>query len=112
MEMRQSYYYPHHPVPAHAEIADIVKKNNTGFAGGIARLAKQRADDSVRAARFVYDGRPKAIVVRAEPLDKLSKRAISKIGSARDDHASGFATGVRIDHPNALYRIRQGHFAG
>jgi hypothetical protein len=55
-------------VTAHSEIADIVKENNPGGARRVHRIAEQRANHHIRAARFVDDGRPKIIVPFAKQV--------------------------------------------
>src|SRR5579862_5047595 len=87
-------------VTAHAEIADIVKEDDASCAGGIDRVAKQRANDYVGTARFVDDGRTKTIVLAAKALQALGKRAGAEIGATAYNEARGFASSVGVDDMN------------
>src|ERR1700733_3167992 len=51
-EMRERHGGADRRVPAHAEIADVVEEDQAGRAARILRLAEQRADQGVMAARF------------------------------------------------------------
>ena len=59
-------------VAAHAEVADVVEEDDAGGAGRIGRLAEQRADDDVGAARLVDDGGAEAVEAVAEDRARRS----------------------------------------
>ena len=52
---------PDGAVAAHAEIADVVEEDHAGRARRVVRLAQQRADHHVRAARLVDDARAEVV---------------------------------------------------
>jgi len=81
---------------AHAEVTDIVKKNDSGGTGGIGRFEKGSADDDIGAARFVHDCRAEPVVLVAENVQSLLHAAAAEFGSPADNDPSRFATGVRV----------------
>ena len=89
-------------VPAHAEIADVVKEDHGGGAGGIHGIAQQRADHNIRPSRLVDDGRSKIVVLTAKALQSLDERSLPEIGTSAHHQARGLAAGVRIDYANSL----------
>ena len=62
-------------VAAHAEVADVVEEDHAGRARRVGRLAEQRADHHVRAARLVDHGRAERVVPVAEDRQPLGHRA-------------------------------------
>jgi hypothetical protein len=84
------------PVPAHAKVADIVEKYHARDAGWVGRFEEGRADDHIGAARLVYDGGTERVMLVAKNFQSVRDAAAAEIGSATDDNASRFATGVRV----------------
>ncbi len=88
-------------VATHAEIADIVEKDDAGDAAGIGRLTKQGADDDIGAARLVDDGGTERVVMALKQSAPVGEATAAKIRAAGDDHARRLAAGVRIDDMDA-----------
>ena len=76
-----------HAVAAHAEHADVVEKDDAGGASRIDGGDEQSADQDIRAARFVDDGRSERIVQFGESFSSLGEWAGAQIGSAGNDDA-------------------------
>ena len=93
---------------AHAQVTDVVEKNDAGDAGRVFGLNQQRADHHVRTARLVYDGRTKRIVLLSEYVQFISHAAAVKLGSAAHHDARGFAAGVRVNDRNAFHDAAMG----
>jgi hypothetical protein len=55
-------------VAAHAEIADIIKEDDAGGAGGVLRLTEERTYHDVGTSRLVNHGRAETIVFLTEAL--------------------------------------------
>jgi len=83
-------------VAAHAEVTDVVEENDSGSAGGIGGFEKSCANDDVRAARFIYNCRAESVKLVAKNAKPIGHAAAAEVGSAADDYASRFATGVRV----------------
>ena len=64
---------------------------------------EQRADDRVRAARLVDDGRAIGVELVAEAAAPSGERPVAEVGAAVDDQARGFAAGVRIDDADLFH---------
>ena len=94
---------------AHAQIANIVKKNYAGGAGRIGGLTQQGADHNVRAARLVYHCRAESIVLDAKAIQTLGQRAAAKVGTSAEDYACRLPTRVGVNHANSL-GVASGHF--
>ena len=82
---------------AHAEVSDIVEENDAGGARRVVRLAKQRADQCVMAARLVYGAAAEMIELAGEASEPFGKRAFAQRRPAIDDHASGLALRMGVD---------------
>jgi hypothetical protein len=108
-------------VAAHAEIAHVVEKDNTGCGCGIVRRAKQGADDYFGAARLIEDRSPKAIVSGAKCLHPRLEAIFAQRRTARDYNTGRLAGSVGIDdldssgetdairHVRIVERIHQYH---
>ncbi len=96
-EMRQRHRGADRPMAAHAEKADVVEEDQPGGASRILRLAQQRADQRVEAARLVDDESPDMIEFLGEALAPLGERAAAERRPAFDDEPRRFALGVGID---------------
>jgi hypothetical protein len=73
---------PDGAVPAHADVADIVEEDDPQLAVAAMRLAQECANDGIRAARLVDDGRAVVVKVLAKARDALRERTCAKIGTA------------------------------
>ena len=89
-------------VPAHAEIADVVEKDDPGDAGRVFRFEQQRADHHVRTARFIHDGRAKVIERLLKTVAPDGERSAPEVRAAGNDDPRRFTAGVRIHDPDAL----------
>ena len=92
-------------VAAHLQHADVVEENDAGDAGLVRGRTEQRADQHVRAARFVHDGGAETVVLRGEHFELLRDAAAAEVGPAADDDARGFAAGVGVNDLDALHRL-------
>src|SRR5687768_15446315 len=90
--VREGHHHPDHPVTAHAEPADVVEKDHAGRTTRLGRGHEHRADDHIRSARLIDNGRPKAIVLLAKTFELLGNAAAAKVRSAADNGASRLAT--------------------
>jgi hypothetical protein len=95
---------------AHANVADVVEEDHPAGIGGVGRCAKERADQHVRAARFVDDRPAPRIVLVAEAVPALRHVTVTQIGATADDYARGLASGVGVDH--ARRHGWKGHHVG
>jgi hypothetical protein len=86
---------------AHAEVSDIVKEDDSGGACLVQGLAQERADDNVGAPRLVDHGGAEIIVVAAEALAALGKRAVAEVGPSLQNEARGFSGGVGVEDRDA-----------
>ena len=103
--MRQRDDQPHHAVSAHAEVANVVEEDDSRGARRVARLAKQRADEHVRATRFIDDGRTETIMLFAEDFQTVGHAATAEIGSAVNNDARRLAARVRVDDLNSFHAV-------
>src|SRR5271157_5928663 len=83
---------------AHTQIADVVKEYDPGAASRINRIAQQSTDHGIGAPRLVDDGGAERIKLAAKSLQAQSQCASTEVGATLHDDASGFATGMRVDH--------------
>jgi hypothetical protein len=100
-EMRERGDEADRSVTAHADVADVVEENHSGGTGRIDRIAKQRADDYVRASRFVDDCCAEIIMQTLKAVSAIGERATAEIGSAADDETGGLSGSVRVEDGNA-----------
>ena len=89
------------PVAAHAQVARVVEEDHPGGAGRVGRLAQERPDQSVPAARLVDHRLPEVVGV-PQPLQPLVEAAAAQVRSAGDDHPSGLAGGVGVNESHSL----------
>jgi hypothetical protein len=89
---------------AGVEEAHVVEEDHAAGRGGIGGGHDQRADERVEAARFVDDGGAEPVEALAEDAGLRRDGARTKVGSARDDDAGGFALGVGIDDVDGVHR--------
>src|SRR5687767_11757953 len=89
-------------MPTHAEVADIVEEDDARRARGIDRLADERPDKQVRAARFEDHGATEIVEPFAEELHAVGERTRAQLRSAGDDHARRLAGGVGVYDADAL----------
>ena len=86
--MRKRHGEADRPVAAHAEIADIVEEDDAGRAGRVVRLAQQRADQRVVAARLVDGEAADMIELARRSGAPLGERPAPERRPAVDDHAA------------------------
>jgi hypothetical protein len=85
-------------VTAHAEVADVVKKDHASRAGIVHRFAKQGAYHHIRSPGLVHNCRPEKVVVGGKSLEPIREGVIAQVRAAGDYHASRLTGGVRIDN--------------
>src|SRR5215472_9323125 len=105
-QVRERNDHAYGAVTAHAEISDIVKEDDACGARAIHGIAQKSAHDHVRTAWLVDDRGAKAVILRAKAFPAFGHRALSQIRTAGNDQPGGFATGVRVDDPDALCEVR------
>ena len=69
-DMRQRHGEANRPVAAHSEVSDIVEENHGGGARRVIRLAEERADERVVAARLVDGGAAEMIELAGEGVSR------------------------------------------
>lgn len=79
-EMRERDNEANRPVPAHAEVADVVEEDDAASAGLVLGLDQQRTDDDLRAARFVDDGGAVVVEVALKSRAPSGQRTATQIG--------------------------------
>ena len=97
----ESRYQPDGTVPAHTEIADVIKEDDAGGACGIDGLAQQGPHHHIGAPRFVYYCRPKFVVLGAKALKSRGQRPIAEVGAATNHHPRRLSAGVGVNHSNS-----------
>ena len=102
-EVCQGDHQPDCAMAAHAQVADVVEKDDAGNACFVDRLDQESTDDDLRATRFVDNRGTETVMLTAESLNPRRQRAMAKIRSTGNDHASGFTTGVRVDNLNRFH---------
>jgi translocation and assembly module TamB len=99
-QMRQRSHDTNGAVSAHAQAADIVKKDHTRRAVSIHGLAQQSAHQYFRAPRFVHNGGPKFIVVSGKPPQPVCECIVAQRRPSSNHHPRRFASCMRIDYQN------------
>src|SRR6266850_2273752 len=89
-----------------APTGDVGEENDSGSAGGIGGFEKSCANDDVRAARFIYNCRAESVKLVAKNAKPIGHAAAAEVGSAADDYASRFATGVRVYDRDASHETK------
>ena len=74
-QMSQGHANSDRSVAAHAQVSDIVEENDAGRASGILRLQQQSTHHDIRAARFVYNGRAKRVVLFTKGFELFGRAA-------------------------------------
>ncbi len=75
------------------------------------RLAEERADQRVVAARLVDGEAADMIELGGEAAQPLSKRPVAERRPAVDDHARGLALGMGVDDPHRAQSFAPGQEA-
>jgi hypothetical protein len=91
---RERYDEADGSVTAHAEIPDIIEKDNCGRAGWIAGGEEKSANNGIGSTRFVDDGGTEMVEGVPEKITPMRDRAGSEVGSSPDNDAGRFASGV------------------
>src|SRR5450631_3056222 len=84
-------------VAAHTQITHVVEEDDAELAVGAVWMDEQRADEGIRAARFIYDSRTVRIEVLAKSLYALGERTATEGRAAIEHEARGFSARVRIE---------------
>src|SRR5579883_447930 len=108
-QIGKAYHHADSSVPAHAQISDIVKKDNAGIAGGVVRFAEQRADQNIRPARLIHNSRAKRIMLLAKALQPISQRAAAEVWTARKHQPGRLSSCMRINYFHALHALSCWH---
>ena len=101
-EMREGGDQSYRAVAAHAEIAHVVEKDNTGCGRGVLGWAKQRANKYVGAARFEEYGSAEVIVPGAKELQLRLQAAFAERRPACDHNTGGLACSMGIDDLDSI----------
>ena len=96
-QVGQGRHQPDRAVAAHVQIADVVEEDHAGRRAGIVRRQEDCADQHVRPAGLVDDGRAKPVELRAKAFAPLGHAAAAEIRPAVDHHPRRLAAGMRID---------------
>ena len=91
---RQRGDKPDGAVAAHIQKTGVVEENDASGGRRRDRLAQQRADQHIVAARFENHRLTPAIEVTGETVAALRHAAAAEVGEAVNDQAGGFAAGV------------------
>ncbi|MFT5130465.1 MAG: UDP-glucose 4-epimerase, partial [Rhodothermales bacterium] len=83
---------------AHAEIADVVEKDDARCGLRTARRAEQGADQHIAAAWLEDDSRANGVVRITKALALCCQVAFAQLWPASDDDASGLAARMRINN--------------
>src|SRR5579859_399270 len=86
---------------AHAQVADVVEKDDPRDARGVLGFDQDGADDHNRAARFLDDRRADMVVSLAEFFQLVGGASFAKRGTASDHDPGGFAACVGINNGKA-----------
>jgi hypothetical protein len=96
--MRKRHGKADRPVPAHADIADIVEEDDAGCASGVVRLAEEGADDRIVPARLVDGEAAEMIELAGKAGAALDEGTVAKRRSPIHDHAGGLTFCMGIDN--------------
>ena len=96
-QVSQRDHHSHRAVTAHAEITDIIEKQDPRRMGRVIGRSKDRPHQDVGSPGFQHDGPAKAIMVRLKTFQLVRHRTVTQFGSTVDDHPRRFPAGVRID---------------
>ncbi len=88
-------------VTTHSQVAHIVEEDDACGAGGIQRIAEQRADHDVRTAGLIHHGGAETIVLVAKTLQPAGKRSSAEIRTTMHYEPSWLAPSMGIDHPDS-----------
>nr|GEU28650.1 HTH-type transcriptional regulator PtxR, putative [Tanacetum cinerariifolium] len=91
-------------VAAHAQVADVVKKDDAGHAVRRMRFAQQGAHQHIGAARLAHHRRAEVVVILPEAHDPLGQRAVAQVRAAGRDQPRGFAARVGVDDGDGVVR--------
>ena len=90
-------------VAAHAQVAAVVEEDHPGAGLGIDRLAVQRADQHIAAARLQHAGGAPVVMPFGENLPALGHAAGAEVGETVQHQPGGFAAGVGIEDADAFH---------
>src|SRR5262245_35628448 len=97
-EMREGHDETDSPMSTHAKVADFVEKDHARNTRFVARFDHQRADEDIRSAGFIDNGRAELVVSFAEEFQPVRNRTVAEFGPTTDDDASGFAASVGVEN--------------
>lgn len=92
---------------AHAEVADVVEEYDASSARGVGWFKQCTTNDDIGPAGFIYNGGAKGIVFIAKNVQPIGHGAAAEVGTAADDDASRFATGMRVYDGNTPHRKKE-----
>src|SRR5436309_3027540 len=101
--MRERRHHADGAMTAHAEIADVIEEDHSRSARCIGRLAEERADEHVRAARFIHHSAAKAIIPLAKNFEAPGERTAAQIRAAFDHDSRRLSFGMRINDSDSLH---------
>src|SRR5271168_347507 len=98
----QSCHQADGAVTAHAEVADVIKEDDGGGAGGIDRVSEQSAHHDVGTAGLIHHSGTKIVVISAKTFQAIGERTRAKVRAAAHYQSGGLAPGVGVDHSNSM----------
>jgi hypothetical protein len=100
-EVRESGDQANGAVAAHADVADIIEKDDTELAGRVGGFAEECAHNGVVAAGFVDDSGTKAVMRCTKARETVTHAAAAKIRATGNNQPRGLTAGMRIHYLNA-----------
>jgi hypothetical protein len=86
-------------VPAHSQIADVVKEDDTSGARRFLGIAQERANHNAGTPRLVDNRGAETVVLFAKAPQPIRKRTLAKIGTAAHDQPCRLTPGMGINDP-------------
>src|SRR5947209_1949692 len=88
---------------AHSEIANIVKKNYTGHALGVAGFAQEGSHHHIGSARLIDHCGSKGIVIAAKAFKTFCEQPFPQVGSTSDHNPCGLPSRMGIDDVDSVH---------
>ncbi|MCY1532882.1 hypothetical protein D9M68_681780 [compost metagenome] len=102
-QVRQRGHQPDGAVAAHAEVAAVVEKDDSGTGLRVHRLAEQGAHEHVAATGFEHGGGAPVVEPLGEQSPALGHVALAEVREPLDHQAGRLAAGVRVNDADCLH---------
>jgi hypothetical protein len=89
-------------VAAHAQVTNIIEKNDSGRCRPVNGLKQNGAYYSIVAARLTNNRGSQFIMIVSKNLEPFSDWAVSEIWKTVYDDTRWFTAGMRINRPNSM----------